>query len=209
MPPIDFDDQVDVGIGHDRVGVTGEHALGELDVAVRRQVAHGDLGDLEAEAGAALDGVRLRPTSCTNAAPTLPHPSTPIRTVWLSLVTLMEATGSDPVGACPFRHGHRHRHRTSPPQPRLRCDFGWVDPSEMQRKRIGAVEAGSAHDEIVVFADPGDDGVEALTVSTEPSRRTSLRGRRSVGRPWPSSGGHCDPSRRFRPRRRRGPCPWR
>ncbi len=43
-----LDDEVDLRVGHHRVGVAGEHALGEFDVAGRRQVAHGDPGDLEA-----------------------------------------------------------------------------------------------------------------------------------------------------------------
>ena len=51
----DLDDEVDVGVGDDVVGVAGEHARTELDVAVARQVAHGDPGDLQLDAGARLD----------------------------------------------------------------------------------------------------------------------------------------------------------
>ena len=50
-----LDDEVDVGVGDDVVGVAGEDAGGELDVAVAGEVAHGDPGDLEAHAGAGLD----------------------------------------------------------------------------------------------------------------------------------------------------------
>ena len=51
----DLDDEVDVGIRDDAIRVAGEHAGAELDVALTRQVAHGDAGDVEAEPGAGLD----------------------------------------------------------------------------------------------------------------------------------------------------------
>ena len=44
----DLDDEVDVRIGDDVVGVAGEHAGRQVDVAVAGEVAHGDPGDLEA-----------------------------------------------------------------------------------------------------------------------------------------------------------------
>ncbi len=72
-----FDDEVDVRIGHHRVDVTGEHAVGELDVAGRRQVAHGDPGDLEAQAGAALDGGRLRLDELHECSPHVPASENP------------------------------------------------------------------------------------------------------------------------------------
>ena len=52
----------------------------ELDVAVAGQVAHGDPGDLQLHAGAGLDLLGLGGDRPTNAAPTLPHPRTPMRT---------------------------------------------------------------------------------------------------------------------------------
>ena len=54
-----LDHDVDVGVGHHRGAVAGEHALGELDVALASQVAHGHRGDLQPQAGAGLDGVGL------------------------------------------------------------------------------------------------------------------------------------------------------
>ena len=56
----DLDDEVDVGVVDDVVGVAGQDARTELDVAVARQVAHGDPGDLELDTGAGLDLLRLR-----------------------------------------------------------------------------------------------------------------------------------------------------
>ena len=55
----DLDHDVDVGVVHHGGAVAGEDAFGEVDVALARQVAHGDGGDLQAEAGAGLDGVGL------------------------------------------------------------------------------------------------------------------------------------------------------
>ena len=51
----DLDDDVDVGIGDDVVGVAGEHTGRQLDVALPGEVAHGDARDLERHAGAGLD----------------------------------------------------------------------------------------------------------------------------------------------------------
>ena len=51
----DLDDDVDVGIGDDVVGVAGQHAGRQVDVTVARQVADGDAGDLELHARAGLD----------------------------------------------------------------------------------------------------------------------------------------------------------
>ncbi len=68
----------------------------------------------------------------------------------------------------------------------------------------------SAHDEIVVFADTGDDGVEALTVEhralaadvafAHDDQLVDLGPARTTT-PIPAAG--------IRPGRRRGPCPWR
>ena len=54
-PADHLDDDVDVRVGDDVVGVPGQHAGRQLDVAVPGDVAHGDPGDLEAHAGAGLD----------------------------------------------------------------------------------------------------------------------------------------------------------
>ena len=56
----DLDDDVDGGIGDDVVGVAGEHAGRQVDVAVTRQVADGDPGDLERDPGPGLDLLGLR-----------------------------------------------------------------------------------------------------------------------------------------------------
>ena len=93
-----FDDEVDVRIGHHRVGVTGEHAVGEFDVAGRRQVAHGDPGDLEAQPGAALDDVRLRLDELHERGTDVAAPEYPDPDRLLLLVTLVEATGSGTFG---------------------------------------------------------------------------------------------------------------
>ena len=55
-----FDDDVDVGIGHHGVGITGEYSISELDITWRRQVAHGHAGDLEAKPGSTFDRGTLR-----------------------------------------------------------------------------------------------------------------------------------------------------
>ena len=54
-----LDHDVDVGIRHHGGAVTGEHAFGQLDVALAGEVAHGHGGDLQAQPGAGLDGVGL------------------------------------------------------------------------------------------------------------------------------------------------------
>ena len=55
----DLDDEVDVRIGDDVVGIAGEHAFGDVDVALAGEVAHGNPGDLETEPGPGLDRVGL------------------------------------------------------------------------------------------------------------------------------------------------------
>ena len=56
----DLDDDVDGWIGHHVVGIAGEHAGRQLDVAVTGEVAHGDPGDLQRDAGPGLDLLGLR-----------------------------------------------------------------------------------------------------------------------------------------------------
>ena len=53
----DLDDEVDGRVVHDLVGVMGETVGGEVDVAILGQVADGDLGHLDLDAGPGLDGV--------------------------------------------------------------------------------------------------------------------------------------------------------
>jgi hypothetical protein len=61
LDPADrLDDQIDVGIADHAVHVPGQHALGDLDVARRRQVADCDPRDLQPQTGAPFDGVLLR-----------------------------------------------------------------------------------------------------------------------------------------------------
>ena len=55
-----LDDEVDRRIGDDGVCVAGEHAVGQIDIALAAEVAHGHRADLEAHAGAGLDGRLLR-----------------------------------------------------------------------------------------------------------------------------------------------------
>jgi hypothetical protein len=52
-----LDDDVDGGIGHDALGVAGEAARRDRDVALPGQVAHGDPGNLDAHTGPTLDHV--------------------------------------------------------------------------------------------------------------------------------------------------------
>ena len=90
LDPADhLDDDVDVGIGDDALGVVGEHAGRERDVALLGEVLHRDARDLEAHARPARDqvGVRRR-AGATSAAPTLPHPRMPTRTSPSSLRTM-------------------------------------------------------------------------------------------------------------------------
>ena len=51
MPPMTSTTTSIVGIGHDRLGVVGEHARGEHDVAFLGDVVHRDPCDLELHAG--------------------------------------------------------------------------------------------------------------------------------------------------------------
>ena len=52
-----LDDDVDVGRLHHRFGVVREHAVGELDRPLAREVAHRDLGHLDAQPRTAPDDV--------------------------------------------------------------------------------------------------------------------------------------------------------
>ena len=54
-----LDDEIDVGILDDAHRVTGEHPVRQRDAAIAGEVAHGDAGDLEPQAGAGLDRRRL------------------------------------------------------------------------------------------------------------------------------------------------------
>ena len=54
-----LDDEVDVGIDDDRVRITGQQPVAQLDVAILRQGAYGDAADIEAQAGPCLDVVGL------------------------------------------------------------------------------------------------------------------------------------------------------
>ena len=56
-----LDDEVDVGIVDDAVGIAGEHASATSTSRSGRQVAHGDPGDLQPDAGALLDGAPAAP----------------------------------------------------------------------------------------------------------------------------------------------------
>ena len=83
-PADHLDDDVDVGVAHDGVRVAGEHRLGDRHVAVAREVAHGDLGDLEPDPGALLDLVGLladerHQRGADVAAPEYPEPNRPCR----------------------------------------------------------------------------------------------------------------------------------
>src|SRR6185295_13523598 len=61
LDPADYlDDQVDRGIGYDRVSVAGEHAFGQIDIAFAAEVANGDRTHLEAHASTGFDGGLLR-----------------------------------------------------------------------------------------------------------------------------------------------------
>ena len=56
-----LDDEIDVRVGDDAMGIAGEDRLVDLDVALGREVAHRHSGDLQPDAGAHLDSVLLRP----------------------------------------------------------------------------------------------------------------------------------------------------
>ncbi len=58
-PADDLDDDVDVLVVDDRVGVVGEDARGQRDVALARQVPHRDAVDLQPHPGAGLDRVAV------------------------------------------------------------------------------------------------------------------------------------------------------
>ena len=78
-PPIDLDDDVDVGVGDDRLGVVREHAVGELDVALLGEVVHRDTHRPRSCTPVRCDDQvpRCSSSSRTSAAPTLPHPRMP------------------------------------------------------------------------------------------------------------------------------------
>ena len=59
MPPMTSTTTSIAGSSTSACGVAGEHAVGQVDVAVAGEVAHGHPGDLEAQAGAGLDDVGL------------------------------------------------------------------------------------------------------------------------------------------------------
>ena len=93
--------------------------------------------DLEAQAGAALDGGRLRLDElheCSTHVPASENPD-PYR-----LVVARHAEGGYGVRPCrrpPIPAGHRHHRPTTPPQPRLRCNSG--DPSHPKCNANGPV----------------------------------------------------------------------
>ncbi len=77
MPPMTSTTRSMSGSVDDVVGVAGQHAGVELDATLPRQVAHGDAGDLEGDAGAGLDLLRLLGDEADERRPDVAAPEDP------------------------------------------------------------------------------------------------------------------------------------
>ena len=61
LDPTDhLDDDVDGRVGHHRVGIVREQTRSEIEIALLGDVVHGDLADLELDAGTLRDEVGIR-----------------------------------------------------------------------------------------------------------------------------------------------------